>query len=252
MPAPGRDQPRAGLRSSRIGRSRLALRRLAGQEVIERRPQAVDVHGGGQDGVGPELLGGRIRGRPGDEPLVGRRPPDPAGQPEIGQDRLVASPQHDVRRLDVAVQDAGAGVFLISARRSLQLQLVHEIQRVGDLGQDAGRPARVLGSPADPPRQRLAVDQLGRDERRAGLRAALDDPRAEIAHDVAMADVGQDLGLADQQAGHEEPAFGASGPAFDGKCGRRIFKATGTPKWRRLIARYTRPNPPSPSRPVMS
>ena len=83
--APGRDQPPAGLRISRIGRSRLASRRLAGQEVIERRPQAVDVHGGGQDGVGPELLGGRIRGRPGDVPLVGRRPPDAAGQPEIGQ-----------------------------------------------------------------------------------------------------------------------------------------------------------------------
>ena len=196
--APGRDQTHAGLRFAPIGRNRLILRRLAGQEVIERRPQAVDVHGGGQDGVDPELLGRRIRGRTGDESVIGRGPSDAAGQPEIGQDRLVVSSQHDVRRLDVAVQDARAGIFLISARWSLQFQLVDEIERVGDLGQDAGRPARILGSLADPLRQRLAIDQLGRDERRAGLRAALDGPRAEIAHDVAMADVGQDLGLADQ------------------------------------------------------
>ena len=84
-------------------------RRRAGDQVEERRGQAVDVQGGRHPAV--ERLGGHVGDRAGDVRGVGQAGRDA----EIGQQGLVlAGVPEDVGRLDVAVDDP-AGVHLQQA-----------------------------------------------------------------------------------------------------------------------------------------
>ena len=102
---------------------------LAGQHLVQDAAQRVDVRAT-VDGVGLDLLGSDVVGRPHPEARPGQasRRPRTLGQPEVGQVRvrlrgLVGD--QDVGRLDVAVHE--------SAR-------VRGVERARDLGQDdAGR-----------------------------------------------------------------------------------------------------------------
>ncbi len=96
-------------------------RDLAGEELEEDDPQRVDVAAS----IGAMPLAGRLLGR-----HVPRGPHDPAldgegrlvrlaaGQAEIHDDRLASAVDHDVRRLEVAVDDAGL-VGVVQARAIL-------------------------------------------------------------------------------------------------------------------------------------
>ncbi len=110
-----------------------AERPLAGQHLVEDHAQAVDVAAG----VDVVRLAARLFGR-----HVGRRAHDLAvrrhrlavgvalGEAEVGDVRPALAVEEDVRRLDVAVDDA---------------VVVGVLQGVGHLGDELGRPAGIDG-----------------------------------------------------------------------------------------------------------
>ena len=88
-----------------------AERRPAGQQLVEQRPQAVDVAGRPQLlGLAGGLLGRHVAGRAEDGPgaRLGRNRRSVLGQAEVGDVRLVVRLEQDVGGLEVAVQDAVA------------------------------------------------------------------------------------------------------------------------------------------------
>ena len=84
-------------------------RRLAGEQFVEDRAQAVNVGGGADLGtVAGGLLGGHVAGRAGDH-ARGRRlgaGHENLGQAEVGHVGLVVAVQEDVRGLQVAMHHA--------------------------------------------------------------------------------------------------------------------------------------------------
>ena len=109
-------------------------RRLAGQRLVERRAQAVDVSRrrhrlGAAAGLLRRHVGGRAHHRAGHRRRRAAVGPDPLGQAEVGHVRLVMLGQQDIRRFDVPVQDR---------------PLVGVVHGAGDLGHQRrhGAPAR--------------------------------------------------------------------------------------------------------------
>jgi hypothetical protein len=137
-----------------------AERRLAGQHLVEDDPERVDVGLAGHL-VAERLLRGDVVGRaehaPGrGQPLRLERPRDP----EVGHLRPALGVDQDVLRLDVAV-DEHLGVR--GRQRS------SDLDRVGH-GLADGQPAE----PADSLLERLALDVLEHDVRRAVVLAGVD------------------------------------------------------------------------------
>ena len=96
-----------------LGRRGGLERRPSGQHVIEDRPQAVDVArrtdlDTSTEGQAPGLLGGHVAGRAHERPRGGERriDVDPLGQAEVADIRVPLEIDQDIRRLEVAVQDA--------------------------------------------------------------------------------------------------------------------------------------------------
>ena len=118
----------------RVQRRLAAERRPAGQQLVEDRPQAVDVGGGGQRPFrAGGLLGGHVAGRADDGARAASgslSPLDALGQAEVGDVRLALGVEQDVGRLEVAVQDAA---------------LVGVVDRPGHRRQQPRPPARVPG-----------------------------------------------------------------------------------------------------------
>ena len=125
-----------------------AERQLAGQQLVEDDAEAVDVAAG----VDPVRLAAGLLGA-----HVGRRAQHLAveghrrlvglalGQAEVHQVRPAVVVEHDVRRLDVAVDDA---------------VVVGVVQGLGDLGDQLGRVAERDRPVPQPVGQGLALDEL--------------------------------------------------------------------------------------------
>ena len=133
-------------------------RRAAGEHVVEDAAERVDV-GSGVDPLAPDLLRGDEVQRA--DPVPGLRRArlreHVLGEPEVGQVGVVALPEQDVGRLDVAVHQAGG---------------VRGVERGADL-------------PDDPRRARRVERPLAADER-----------AQVVAGDVAHRDVGDPVLLA--------------------------------------------------------
>ena len=154
-------------------------RRLAGEQRVEDRAQAVDV-GGRRDRAWPAggLLGGHVAGRAEDGAAAGQLDValEPLGQSEVGDRAGGPRLEEDVGRLEVAVEDARAdgrgaplGHLDQQRRRGLRVVLV-------------GRPA---GSARLPPGTSFM--------REVGLAVVLAD--LVDRHDVGMLEQGDRLGL---------------------------------------------------------
>ena len=94
-------------------------RDLAGKHLVENDPQAVKVAAGIDPmGLAPSLLGRHVRQGPEQFPLDGHRDliGFPSGQAEIGQMRLLVLVDQDIRRLDIAMDDA-LSMRMIAAHR---------------------------------------------------------------------------------------------------------------------------------------
>ena len=188
---------------------------LAGQDGVERRPEAVDV-AGRAGGVRPPvgLLRAHVRrgADRGPDHRLARRPvdrpqgrgglvegevvgdgPDELGQAPIDDERLAEGAQEDVRRLQVAVQDA---------------PVVRVGDRVADVDESAEQVAegeRPRGGVArdgpvveafDGPLEALAADEPHGVERAA----AVGHPQAVDRDDARVLEPGGDLGL-EQESG---------------------------------------------------
>ena len=93
----------------RLGHAVAAERGLAGQQGVEDRAQAVDVGGRGDRPATPAgLLGRHVGRRAEDRARLGDLDVglDPLGQAEVGDVRMALVVDQDVRRLEVAVEDA--------------------------------------------------------------------------------------------------------------------------------------------------
>ena len=154
--------------------------RLERQELVESQPQCVDVGAGIP--LAAESLGRDISDSANDVAGVGQAFVLALGQAEVGDPDHSGRVQEQVRRLDVAVNDA-AGVRVR--------------QRLGDLAADLGHTAKEGGSPArcvgarnrcaarqDGRVARLRVDAARVRSRLGAARLASGEPRT-IAHGVS-------------------------------------------------------------------
>ena len=153
-------------------------RRLAGQHLVDQDAQRVQVGLVADLGGPADLLGGHVGGRP-QGPPGGRQGGgvEVLGDPEVGQLDLALAGDHQVRRLEVAVDHA---------------VLVRVVQRVADLdGQvdhlaPGERPALLEDVVEGHP-----VDVLHRE-----VRGPLVPAEGQEADDVGVAELLEDLGLA--------------------------------------------------------
>ena len=172
-----------------------AERPIAGQELVEHDAQTVDV-AASVDAVAlaAGLLGAHVGRRsqqladPGHGDLIAVS----LGQSEIHHVGAPVDADHDVRRLDVAVNDA------------MNMRI---IECVGDLGDQSGRFDRRVPCMLDPLRQRDAADQLADDERQAVMFADLVDRHdgrvTELGHAPRFSQEAIDLAPAGEVAGPE-------------------------------------------------
>jgi len=191
-------------------RPRGAARQGFEQDLPERVEVGAPVHGAALG-----LLGRHVDRRPGEgRPAVGRRAGEARGErrpaggggrergpdPEVGELGLAAGIEEDVRRLQVAVDDAAR---------------VRELERLEDGLRDRVRvrelePARQRRQPV---RQRPAGEVLDRDEGGGAIDGAAHDP-----HDPRVVEVEEELGLAHQAVGD----LGARDLEGDGAPGLRL------------------------------
>jgi hypothetical protein len=171
------------LAQDQVGRS--AVGRRAGQGLVERRSQAVDVGPAVEVRFAAHLFGAHISRSPCQEALLGQAALDPlgAGQAEVGElgpARVVVD--QDVAGLDVAMDQAGR---------------MGRVERVGDLGHIRDD-LPELGSRArpDPLSERRPRDRLHHQVRQA---VGWVDHRMD-GHGVVVAEPRRELGLADQPA----------------------------------------------------
>ncbi len=172
--------------ADRAGRER----RLAGQRLVERRPQAVDVGGCGQGlGAAARLLGGHVSRSTHDGAGQGRRRVllvvlHPLGEAEVRDERLVVAVEQDVGGLEVSVEDR----VLVGIRHG-----------AGDLDEKSSRSAGVILETPDVPRKAAFLDQLHAEIRLVpGLSDFVDrhdvrvvELRDGLALDLEPADVGE-------------------------------------------------------------
>jgi hypothetical protein len=149
-------------------------RQPAGQQLVEDHAQAVHVAGRAHRlHLAGDLLGRHVGRRPQDGPFL-RHPRVPAarapGQAEVHDDRLAAPVDHDVGRLEVAVDHA---------------PLVRLLQRQGQLAHQEGTLSR---------RRRLGADELPQ-------RLALEEGHGQVGDAVDLAGVVEraDVGVLDQR-----------------------------------------------------
>ena len=158
-------------------------RRPAGQQLVEDRPQGVDVRRRARlPGLTAGLLGGHVAGRAHDQvgPRQGRLAVQHLGQAEVGDLGRAVGRQQDVGRLQVAVHDP---------------QPVRLGHRAGQLFDQAGRPLRRPGGAVELPVQAAAGHVLQLEEGQAvGLADVVD------LDDVRVLEPGDRLGLG-QEAG---------------------------------------------------
>ncbi len=162
----------------RLGQAAAHERGLAGQQGVEDRAQAVDVGRRGERSLlAPGLLGRHVRRRSHGIARVRQVALglDPPGQAEVGDVGLAPLVDQDVRRLQVAVQDA---------------PLVGVMNGLGDGGHQPGRGREIGGEVAQPLVQAAARDQLHAEEALARRLAHLVD-----RHDVGMVELRDGLGL---------------------------------------------------------
>ncbi|MFO1077572.1 MAG: hypothetical protein U1E73_07585 [Planctomycetota bacterium] len=100
-----------------LGRRARRERRRQRQALVQGDGQRVDVGGGGDLQIAAQLLGRRVDGRAGEAAGVRELERGVAREAEVGEHRFAAAAQQHVRRLDVAVHEAGG---------------VHGGERVGD------------------------------------------------------------------------------------------------------------------------
>ena len=127
-------------------------RRLAGQQFIKHRAQAIDIRARRQTAATFRLLG-RDVGRRSEDGECASDPGvalDQLGETEVTEQRLAASIEQHVARLDVAMQDAALMRVMHRAR-----ELHHEFSGVANSG-----PPELL----DSIRQRAALRQLHAEE----------------------------------------------------------------------------------------
>ena len=148
-------------------------RRIAGQHLVTRRPEGIDVAAGVQR-LALDLLGAHVQRRAHGHPRPGQIEAfgvaGEAGETEIGDFDFAGVGEHDVFRLDVAVDDAFVGGLR---------------QRRGGLPHDRQRPAQFRRPmPGEPLAEVQAADVF------------LDDvvQSVAVAHLVNLHDVGVDQG----------------------------------------------------------
>src|SRR5262249_12286067 len=123
--------------------------RAAGQQVVQNRPEAVNVGGGRERAGRQRLLGGPVAGGADSGARLRHAAvaADALGEAEVRDVRGAVVVQQDIARLQVAVQQAA---------------LVRVVDGVGDGGDDAGDAPLVVavggGGPAEAG-QRAALDQ---------------------------------------------------------------------------------------------
>jgi hypothetical protein len=165
-------------------------RAFAGEHLIEYDAGRIDV-GPGIDRLAHELLGRHVGGRAHDGARLGHAAAFDAGDAEIGDLHLPFPGEHDVGRLDVAVDDA-----------ALMAELQAGQQRFHDPDRLAGREALVLVQQG---LERGPVDELHHDVGELVGLAVVED-----ANDVGMGQAAGGLGLA-LEAGQFLLGFGVGG-----------------------------------------
>ncbi len=159
--------------------------RPAGEEFVEDGPEGVDVGGGGQGAVAAGLFGGHVPRRADDQAGARQRlaAEQALGDAEVRQVRSPARVEQDVRRLQVAVQQA---------------VLVRVVDRPRDRRHEAGGAANVAGD-RRPLGEAAPLDQLHAEERDAHAAQA---PLADLVdrHDVRVVEAGGDLRLGAEAA----------------------------------------------------
>jgi hypothetical protein len=153
-------------------------RRLAGQHLVDQDAERVEVGLVADLGGPSDLLGRHIGGRPQGPPGGGQgRGVEVLGDPEVGQLDLALCGDHQVRRLEVAVDHA---------------LLVRVVQRVADLdGQVDHLAPGERAALAEDVVEGHPVDVLHRE-----IRGPAVPPEGQEADDVGVAELLEDRGLA--------------------------------------------------------
>jgi hypothetical protein len=162
----------------RLGHRLAAEGGPAGEQGVEDGAEAVDVAGGGHRAAPARgLLGRHVGRRPQDRPALRQLAvaADPPGQPEVADVGLAVVIDQDVGRLEVAVEDAA---------------LMRVVHRLGGLGHQPCRGARVGGVVGQPLLEARPADELHGEVAPPVVLADLED-----RHDVRVVQQRDRLGL---------------------------------------------------------